>query len=276
MTNPVLLHRRRAPSTARPLVRAACSGVLLGLMSSACVISIHDGSWGSDQEACFDAYGDCMDDAESPAQFEACDATLDNCLDGYADEAGDGDGDASSSSSTSQGEGDGSSSTSQGEGDSSSTSSDSGDAPPHADTGDAPPHADTGDTEQACFEIYATCIGEAQTLQDVDACEVLFDQCVNPGQCESPGCGCPEAELGACLDCFAGCLENAGSEAEADACATDFDACAAQFDFSQCQPGYDEALLDACLDQHGLCVACADTPEQLLACKSTFDSCLAP
>lgn len=238
MTKTSLLHLRRAPAIPRvlphSLVRAACSGVLLGLLSTACVVTIHDGGWG-DPEACFDEYDDCMDDAENSSEYAACDKTLDACLEGgYGDEAED-------------------------------------DSPPRTDSGDT----DSGDTDNpdpACFEIYATCIGEAETLQEVEACEALFDHCANPGEC--PDCGCPQAELDACLDGYGHCLAYANSEAEADACATEFDTCAAQFDFSQCQPGYDEAVLHACLDQHGLCVACADTPEQLAACSSAFDSCL--
>ncbi len=229
-------------------------GALLGLLSSACVISVHDGGWGSDQDECFDEFGDCMDDAESQSEFAACESTLDACIDGggsHGDEAeGDGDGDGPPADS--------------GDGD--------GDVPPHTDSGSGSDSSSGPDA--ACFEIYATCIGDAETLQEVEACEVLFDHCANPGEC--PSCGCPQAELDACLDGFAGCLETVTCQADADACAAEFDACAAQFDFSECQAGYDEATLSACLDQHGLCVACADTPEQLAACTSAFDTCLNP
>src|SRR5690348_18219864 len=54
--------------------------------------------------------------------------------------------------------------------------------------------------------LFRSCIDGAETLEDVQACEALYDQCENPGECQLPGCGgCPAAELQACLDNFAEC-----------------------------------------------------------------------
>jgi hypothetical protein len=171
MTKPSL-HLRRAPASFRllhPLARAAGSGVLLGLMSTACVVSIHDGGWG-DPEECYDEYGDCMDDADNSSEYDACEKTLDACLDANAnaDEAGD------DPTDTSTGDGDGD------------------DAPPHAD---ADSDSDTtAGPDPVCFEIYATCVGVAETVQDVETCAALFDHCANPGECQNPDCGCSEPE----------------------------------------------------------------------------------
>ncbi len=250
--------------------RPALLGIAAGLASTACVLTIGD-DHGYGVDPCFDEYGDCMDDADDPDEFLACEAALDSCLaacedDGYADEYGEGD-----SSSTDAGDGDGDT-----------------DDPPRADTGyeddtDNPPRADTGDgdgdtdgPDPACFEIHATCVADADTLQEIEACEALFDHCINPGECQDPECepSCPQDDLDACLDGYSGCLEGASSEAEVLECAAGFDACAAMFDFSLCQPGYDDGVVDACLEQHGLCVDCANTAEELAACKATFDTCV--
>jgi hypothetical protein len=226
--------RRRIPAAFPTLLRAAASGVLLGLTSTACVISIHDDGddWGSDQEECFDEYGDCMDDADEPSEFDACESQLDVCLDGYADdEAGDGD-----DGTTGDGDAD--------SGDDAPPHADSGDGdPPHADSGDdQPPHADSGDddpphaddttgdgdadsdegddyppaddttgegdadsddgdsddgggdtgSEIDCFELFATCIGAAQNLLDIEICTAEFELCLDPGGCHDPECGCPQ------------------------------------------------------------------------------------
>jgi hypothetical protein len=176
MTNSSLLpRRRRVPAALRPLAQAVGSGILLGLMSTACVVTIHDG--GHDQEECFDEYGDCMDDAESASEFAACETELDVCLESFADdEAGDGDGDGDS------GDGDG--------------DDDSGDdaPPPRADLGTGDDDTDTTGGDPDCFEQNAICIGEAQTVQDVDACKVLFDHCIDPDGCDAPDCNCPLPE----------------------------------------------------------------------------------
>ncbi|NJK31695.1 MAG: hypothetical protein HC927_04360 [Deltaproteobacteria bacterium] len=249
--------------TSRPfsLLRPALLGVGLGLLGSACVLTIGDGHHGG-VDQCFDEYEDCMDDAWNSERIASCDKLLELCIEecddddeqgqeGSADEAGGEAGRSAARRRGAKGEDEGYPSTGDGDGD-----------------GDGP--------NPACFEIHATCVAEAETIQEIDACEALFDHCIDPGECQDPECepGCPQADLDACLDGYAGCLEYAASEAEVLECAAAFDGCAAMFDFSQCQPGYDEGLVDACLEQHGLCVACADTPEELAACKGVFDSCL--
>src|SRR5690606_1470869 len=67
------------------------------------------------------------------------------------------------------------------------------DDPPRTDEGgdgDGDGDGDTGDgdgdqPDPACFSIHATCVAEAETLQDIEACEALFDNCIDPGPCES-------------------------------------------------------------------------------------------
>lgn len=177
------LTRRRAPTSTRPLVHAASWGLLIGLLLSACEITIHDGAWGHDQEECYDEYGDCMDDAESPSEFAACESELDDCFDEFADdEADDGSegvpGTSDDGDSEDSGDGDG-----DGDGD-------DDDVPPRADTYTDEDEGETSDPEPDCFEQYATCIGDAQTVQEADVCEVLFDHCIDPDGCGDPDCGC--------------------------------------------------------------------------------------
>ena len=124
--------------------------------------------------------------------------------------------------------------------------------------------------------IHATCVAEAQTIQDIEACEALFDNCIDPGPCEGD-CGepgCPQDELDACVDDYADCAAAAMTAEEVLACEAGFDECIAGFDVSLCLPNYDDDLVLACLDQHDLCIACADTAEEIAACKGAFDNCL--
>jgi hypothetical protein len=208
MTTPFPIPRRRRVPALRPLARAACSGALLGLLSTACVISVHDhhDGHGNDFDECFDDFDDCLDDAEEPAEFDACESQLDACLDQHGDdEAGDGDGDADGNPDADgapSDSDDGNPGDSQGD-DEDPPHADTGDDedPPHADTGDDedPPRADTGDgdtsdPEPDCFEMLATCIDEAETLADVDACAAAFDHCIDPDPCGDPDCGCPQPQ----------------------------------------------------------------------------------
>ncbi|MFV8755443.1 hypothetical protein ACNOYE_33255 [Nannocystaceae bacterium ST9] len=232
----------------RALVRLALTGSLAG-----CVIAIAGCSWlaihEEDELAYCDAdYDDCLADAWSPEDQAWCVAEVQSCYescgagweegDSAADEADDRDGEGESGA-------------------------DGADTNPGDGDGD-------GDVPQACIDLHANCIEQAATLADVEACEALFEQCSNPGEC--PMCGCPEGELEACLDCYAGCSEAASSEAEIDACAADFDACTAPF-ADLCEVA-ENPNLEVCLAQHQLCVACAEGDEQLAACKSVFDSCM--
>jgi hypothetical protein len=227
MTTPFLLpRRRRVVSAANPVWRAACSGALLGLLlSSACVISIHDHHGDSGTEACIEEFEECIDDAEEPAEFDACEIVLEVCLDAHEDDD-DEDDEAGESDDAPGDDGDdtvGDSGKDDGDGDAPPDEGDAGDDdpphadsdeqgdddPPHADDGDEgegdddPPHADTdepprddeGDTsdpEPDCFETYADCIFAAQTLAEVEACTVAFEHCVDPGSCDDPDCGCAQ------------------------------------------------------------------------------------
>lgn len=226
-------------------------GLLAGL-ASACEITIGDDNWGGSIAECYDEYGDCMDDAEGPSEIAVCEALLDNCLEACDSEHGGGD---DTGDTDQPGDGDG-------DGDGGGGGDDGGDG-----DGDGP--------DPACFEIHASCIDAAQTIQDVEACDALFDNCIDAGPCES--CeepGCPQAELDACVSDYADCAEQATTAEDVLACGGMFDTCIAQFDVQLCLPNYDDELVLVCLEQHGLCVDCAETPEAIAACKTTFDNCL--
>jgi hypothetical protein len=265
-------------------------GMSLGLLS-ACVVSVGDDDWDGDgPEACYEHYEDCLDDAWpfGSDAIDACEKLLDSCIEDCGTEGGADDSDAGSSSG-------GSADSDSGEPESGDADSGEEDPPPRADEGgdgDGDPDPDTGtDTGSStgdgdgdgdgpnpeCFDLHAACVAAAQTIQDIEACEALFDNCIDPGPCEEPGCeepGCPQAELDACVDAYAGCAAAAETEVEVLACGTDFDACIAQFDVSACLPNYDDALVLECLEQHELCIACADDASEIDACKATFDNCL--
>lgn len=253
--------------------RAGMLGLLglLGMgtgLTTACVVSVGD-DWDDSPEACYEHYEDCLEDAWpfGSHAIDACENLLDSCLEDCGTEGGHSDSGAASADSGDSGDGD----------DSDSADSDDGG---DDGNGETETETDTGDgdgPDPACFELHATCVAAAQTIQDIDACEALFDNCIDPGPCEEPGCeepGCPQADLDACVDTYAGCAQAAQSADDVLACAGDFDACIAQFDVSLCLPSYDDQLVLECLTQHDLCTACADDAAEIAACKSTFDNCL--
>ena len=318
-----LIWKRQRSSLVSPHVRltawrAGLLGAVAGL-ASACVISVGGDDWGGDPDECFDEYGDCMDDAESPAEIEACDVELDSCLDacgkgdddgqGWGETGGDGDPDSGDGDSddpdTGDSDGPDTGNSGDGDGDSGDGDSDTGDSgdgdgdypgdgdgdedPPHSTTGgdgdgdENPPHATTGGDgdgdgdgiDPACFDILAACVDAAETIQDIDACEALFDNCANPPpceECEEPGC--PQAELDACVEDYGACADAADTNEEVLACEAGFDDCIGQFDVGLCLPNYDDDLVSVCLGQNHLCVACAEGPEGLAACQGAFENCL--
>lgn len=253
-----MTHRSPAPR----LVRLATLGSLLGGLASIMGIMGCQFLWIHDDDAlalCDDIYADCMAQATTLEHEQACAQEVQDCYEGCeagwddrdgADEAQEADDGAASSA------GSGEPSTDEG-------------AP---DTGTPDGESTTGDDPipDACYELHATCIEQAETLADVEACEALFEQCSNPGEC--PMCGCPDGALEACLSSYAACADAAASEAEVDACAQSFDACVAPF-ADACSVA-ENPNLDACLDQHALCVACASSDDQLAACQTTFDACM--
>jgi hypothetical protein len=256
--------------------RAGMLGIL-GLsagLTTACVVSIGDDS---SPDACYEHYEDCLEDAWpfGAHAIDACENLLDSCLEDCSKDS-----DTSGSADSDDADADDSDDGDSGDGD-----------PPRAEEGgdgdgdpDTETDTDTGDGDgdgdgpnPECFDLHAACVDAAQTIQDVEACEALFDNCIDPGPCDEPGCeepGCPQAELDACVDTYAGCAAAAETEVEVLDCATDFDACIAQFDVSLCLPNYDDALVLECLEQHELCTACADDASEIDACKATFDNCL--
>lgn len=236
-------------------------GIATGLMT-ACVVSVGD-DWDGSPDACYEHYEDCLDEAWpfGSDAIDACEKLLDSCLEDCGTEGGDSDADGSGGDSADSGDGD----------------EPDPDPDPETDTGSSTGDGDGDGPNPECFDLHAACVGAAVTIQDVEACEALFDNCIDPGPCEEPGCeepGCPQAELDACVDTYAACAAAAGTEVEVLACASEFDGCIAQFDVSLCLPNYDDALVLECLDQHELCIACADDASEIDACKATFDNCL--
>jgi hypothetical protein len=242
----------------RTLLRLALTGSLAG-----CMVALTGCGWAlwlheEDELAfCDDNYDACMATAWTEEDEQWCIAEVELCYE--ACEAGWEDDDPIADEADDQGEGD------QGEGESSSSSGPTDEG--EADTTDG---ADTDEIPQACFDLHANCIAQAESLADVEACEALFEQCANPGEC--PMCGCPEEALDACLSDYADCTDAASSEPEIDECAAQFDACTEPF-ADLCELG-ENPNLEACLAQHELCVACADGDEQIAACKAVFDSCM--
>nr|MCH9685973.1 hypothetical protein [Deltaproteobacteria bacterium] len=135
---------------------------------------------------------------------------------------------------------------------------------------------DGGDQPQAaCFELNATCVAQATTIAEVDACQALFQQCLDAEPCDA-SCDdpvCPDPAVQACLDIYGACAAVATDTPATDACAAGFDACVTGIDDSACVP-HDPAKVDACLEQHALCTECIDGPEDLWVCQDVFDACL--
>jgi hypothetical protein len=135
--------------------------------------------------------------------------------------------------------------------------------------------ADAPATE-ICASLHQSCVAEADSLADTQACEALFDHCAHPGEChESCSQDCPEAALGQCLGDYAGCVAAAAKDYEVDACNVVFDGCVAEHGADACLPP-DDAHIDACLAEHALCTACADDDVELAACRDIFDACVSP
>jgi hypothetical protein len=248
-------------------------GIATGL-TTACVVSV-----GADDspDACYEHYEDCLEEAWpfGSDAIDACEHLLDSCLEDCGTEGGNTGGDSADS-----GDGDDSGSADSGDGDGGDGDGDPDSEPdpdPETETESTTGDGDGDGPNPECFDLHAACVGAAVTIQDVEACEALFDNCIDPGPCEEPGCeepGCPQAELDACVDTYAACATAAETEVEVLGCASEFDVCIAQFDVSLCLPNYDDALVLECLDQHELCIACADDASEIDACKATFDNCL--
>ncbi len=251
--------------------RLALAGFLgLGL-GSACTIIDHDGDCA---EACNESLFECLEDADGPGDLEACDASFDSCMeqgddgdwrgDHDDDEPGEGDDDGRSPTDDAGDDGDGDDA-GDGDGDDAGEPRDPGDG---GDPVDGP--------QAACFELHATCVGLATTVADVEACQTLFEQCIEAEQCDD-ACGdpvCPDPEVTACLDIYGACAAQAQDTGALDACAAGFDACVGDVDDSACVP-HDPATVDACLEQHALCTECIDGPQDLWLCQDVFDTCLA-
>ena len=230
----------------------AVTGTLLSVSGCFWLIEWHEED---DFEWCDDVYAECLRDAGSDRERQFCEDDVrycyESCEGGWDD---DGRGDY----------GDGDDGNDDGNSDDGGSSSDDG----SDDSGSS----DDGGDPDVCIELFSNCIDAAQTLEDVDACEALYDQCTNPGECPTPGCGCPADELAACLDHYDECAALADTPEKVELCASGFDTCTAPF-ADECAVD-ENPNLEPCLDQHELCVACADGDEQLVACQDVFDTCM--
>jgi hypothetical protein len=235
----------------RALAKLALTGALAGALFS--VAGCHWMLWAHEEddfEFCDDAYDDCRAWAYTPEDLAWCEEDVKSCYEacegGWEDEGADGEtGGENPPNETDEG-GDGDSG---GDGD-----------------------GDGGTDEGVCIDLFGNCIDTAETLQDVEACEALYDQCVNPGEC--PGCGgCPAEDLEVCLDHYAECAALADDPEKVELCAASFDACTAPF-AEECAVEQNPNL-EPCLDQHALCVACAEGEAQIAACQDVFASCMA-
>lgn len=263
-------------------------GLLALGLGTACTYTDY-GGYGDRSAECHDEWSDCMDDADSPAEINACNDDKDSCLaecdddgwghgdDGHGDHGDDGDDDGRAPHSDDDGANDDGAGD-DGAGDDGGTPTDDGGTPTD-DGGNSSDDggADTGDTpDLTCFEIHSTCVSRATTVAEVDACEALFDQCLDAEQCDE-SCDhpiCPDPEVNACLDVYAACTAKATTPDVVSACGAAFDACVDGIDDSACVP-HDPEVVDACLEQHALCTSCIDGPEDLWVCQEVFDSCVA-
>jgi len=136
--------------------------------------------------------------------------------------------------------------------------------------------ASTGsDVNPACFELHLTCVQQATTVAEVEACEALFDQCALAQPCEEE-CEvvCPDPVLQGCLDAYVGCASGASTVAQEEICAASFDVCAVDVEDDLCLPPYEPEALDPCLEQHALCVECIEDTEDLYLCREVFQACV--
>jgi hypothetical protein len=235
----------------RVLAKLGLTGALAGALVS--LAGCHWLLWAEheedDFEFCDDAYDDCLEWAVSAQDVQWCEDDVKSCYEaceGGWEEADEADEDDEGETADPGGE---------------TTTSETGDG-------------DGDDAGDVCIDLFGNCIDGAESLEDVEACEALYDHCVNPGECPLPECGgCPTEALDACLDHYAECAALADTPEKIELCAASFDDCTAEF--------ADECAVEAnpnlgpCLDQHELCVACADDELQVAACQDVFASCMA-
>lgn len=258
------------------IVKLALTGCLAGGLVS--LAGCHWLLWSHDEEEfefCDESYADCIDDAVSERDkqwceddvrlcYEACegqweaDAEDDAQADDADDDAEDGNDDASDEASEGNDDDEPPRTEESGESDEGEGEEDEGEG-------------ETGEDPGVCIDLFSNCLDNAQTLQDVEACEVLFDHCVNPGECPDCG-GCPVEALEACLANYESCASLADTPEKVEACGASFDECTAPFAY-ECQVE-ENPNLEPCLEQHELCVACAGDDEQLAACQTVFESCV--
>lgn len=256
------------------LTSVARATSLTGLIVAAygCVFEIEP-----DEARCFEAYFDCLDDSP-PSAHGACleqrDACLSWCDTSYdADDCSKGDDDCWSEDDD---EGDDAglpiSEDSEGGardsgGDDTGDDSTSGSSDSDGQGGEEP--------DDACFTLHVNCVARATTIYDVDACETLFDQCVDAGSCGG-GCEptCPDPEIVRCLDEYVECADGVTSVDELDACMAGFDSCSQGLSDETCVPSAGPEVVEPCLEQHALCVECVEDSADLVVCRDVFEACV--
>lgn len=254
------------------IVKLALTGCLAGSLVSLAgchwLLFQHDEG---EFEFCDESYAECMEDASTQSDrnwceddvrlcYEACEGTWEaDAEDDVAEE--DDAADDRAEADDDEGNDDFPPTEESGE-------SDSGEGEDEDDDDEG----ETGEDPGVCIDLFSNCLDDAQTLQDVEACEVLFDHCVNPGECPDCG-GCPADALEACLDNYASCAALADTPEKVAACGASFDECTYPF-ADECTVD-ENPNLEPCLVQHELCTACAEGDDQLAACQTVFESCLA-
>jgi hypothetical protein len=238
------------------LAKLGLTGALAGLLVS--VAGCHWLLWAHEEdefEFCDDAYDDCLEWAVTPQEVLWCEDDVRSCYDACEgswdedDDAGEGETGDPGGQNTTSGEGEG-----EGEDEDGDDGEDGGD-------------------ESVCIDLFGNCIDGAETLEDVEACEALYDHCIHPGECPLPECGgCPADELDACLDHYAECAALADTPEKVELCAASFDECTSEF-ADECSVD-ENPNLEPCLEQHDLCVACAEGELQVAACQDVFTSCM--
>lgn len=251
-----------------------------------------DHSSGSRAEECSEDYFDCVEDR--PHHLEVCEEIKDACLascDSSAPPEWPGaDDDAESGGTPSPGSTSGASSTTAAnsptstsgpqDDESSSTGTSEDPAQGSSESGESTGESageSTGDpaVNPACFELHVTCVQQAETVVDVEACEALFSQCASADHCEGT-CPmvCPDPALQQCLDAYVGCTQRSTTVQDEAVCAENFDGCAAGITDDRCLPIYDPSEMEPCLEQHALCVECIETAADLYVCRDVFQACV--
>jgi hypothetical protein len=138
------------------------AGLLTLGMATACVVSVGD-DWDGSPQACYEHYEDCLDDAWpfGDSAIDACENLLDSCIEDCSNEDNDSQAEGTSSSGDSGNSDDGD--------DGDDGDDDGGDGDPETGTDTESETGDGDGPDPACFDLHATCVAAAQTIQYVEA-----------------------------------------------------------------------------------------------------------